>query len=92
MNNTKLVNGNRVTLTEQEILAEQNKAVEWESGEEERLSKSIRNERDIILSETDKMALSDRTLTPEWATYRQGLRDITDQENFPHLVTWPVKP
>jgi hypothetical protein len=89
---TKVVNGRRVALTEQEMLFEHNKAVEWDSGQGERLSKSIRNERNYILSETDKMALSDRTLTPEWATYRQQLRDITSQEGFPYSVTFPTKP
>jgi len=38
------------------------------------------------------MALSDNTLTPEWSTYRQALRDITEQEGFPYQVTWPTKP
>jgi hypothetical protein len=92
MTTTKLVNGNRVLLTEQEVLAEQNKITEWDSKEGERLSESIRNERDKILSGTDKMALSDRTLSPEWNTYRQELRDITNQTDFPHNITWPTKP
>ena len=45
-----------------------------------------------LLAKTDYMALSDTTLTPEWATYRQALRDITEQQGFPPSVTWPVKP
>ena len=28
----------------------------------------------------------------EWATYRRDLLDITDQDSFPHNVTWPTKP
>lgn len=52
----------------------------------------IRAERNNRLSETDWMALSDNTMTPEWASYRQALRDITSQEGFPFAVEWPVKP
>ena len=27
-----------------------------------------------------------------WATYRQALRDIPNQEGFPTDVAWPAKP
>jgi hypothetical protein len=54
--------------------------------------RNIRNQRDNLLSQTDWMALSDNTMTPEWSSYRQSLRDITTQEGFPFLVGWPVKP
>ena len=27
-----------------------------------------------------------------WATYRQALRDVPEQEGFPNTVVWPVKP
>jgi hypothetical protein len=53
---------------------------------------AVRNKRDRLLSDTDWMALSDNTMTPAWASYRQALRDITTQEGFPFLVGWPVKP
>lgn len=52
----------------------------------------IRQERNRLLSDTDWMALSDNTMTPAWASYRQALRDISEQEGFPHNVTWPTKP
>ena len=53
---------------------------------------AVRNQRDRLLSDSDWRALSDNTLTPEWATYRQALRDITGQAGFPYSVVWPVKP
>ena len=56
------------------------------------LAAEIRAERGLRLSETDWMALSDNTMTPEWASYRQALRDLTAQEGFPHTVEWPNKP
>lgn len=48
--------------------------------------------RDKLLEDTDWTALSDRTMTPEMATYRQALRDITTQDGFPYAVEWPLKP
>jgi hypothetical protein len=53
---------------------------------------AVRNQREHLLSDTDWMALSDNTMTPEWASYRQALRDVTSQEGFPYDVTWPTKP
>ena len=54
--------------------------------------RNIRNQRDNLLQQTDWMALSDNTMTPAWASYRQALRDITAQEGFPFSVDWPAKP
>ena len=53
---------------------------------------AVRNQRNRLLADTDWMALSDNTMTPEWATYRQALRDITEQTGFPYSVNWPTKP
>jgi hypothetical protein len=53
---------------------------------------AVRNQRNRLLSDTDWMALSDNTMTPEWASYRQALRDITEQTGFPYSVVWPTKP
>jgi len=52
----------------------------------------VRKKRNAFLEETDWTALSDNTLTPEMASYRQALRDITDQAGFPYEVDWPEKP
>jgi len=53
---------------------------------------NVRAHRNRLLSDTDWMALSDNTMSPAWASYRQALRDITAQEGFPYSVTWPTKP
>lgn len=53
---------------------------------------SIRLERDSLLADTDWTALSDVTMSPEMAAYRQALRDITAQSGFPDNVTWPTRP
>ena len=57
-----------------------------------RLADSIRLERDIKLAATDWRASSDLTLSTEWATYRQALRDIPSQAGFPNTITWPTEP
>jgi len=53
---------------------------------------NVRSQRDQKLKDTDWMGLSDVTMSAEWATYRQSLRDITAQDGFPHSVTWPTEP
>lgn len=51
----------------------------------------VRENRNLLLELSDKMALADR-ITDEWRTYRQALRDIPAQSGFPANVTWPVDP
>jgi len=54
--------------------------------------KLLREERDRKLAETDWWASSDLTMTTEQTTYRQALRDITDNATSLDDVTWPTKP
>ena len=58
----------------------------------ETFATSVRNRRNKLLTETDWMALSDVAMTAEMTTYRQALRDVTQQSGFPNTVVWPVKP
>ncbi len=52
----------------------------------------LRTERNRLIAETDYLALSDATLTSTMATYRQALRDITDNATSLDDVSWPTKP
>ena len=52
---------------------------------------NVRSERDLKLQDTDWRASSDLTLSDDWKTYRQALRDITTQSN-PYDITWPTEP
>ena len=54
--------------------------------------KELRAERDRLIAATDWWAGSDRTMTAEQTTYRQALRDITDNATSLSDVTWPTKP
>lgn len=56
----------------------------------------IREERNGLLAETDKYMTLDYPISDEDRSkirlYRQALRDITKQEEFPTNVVWPEKP
>lgn len=56
----------------------------------------IRMERDRLLAETDWVvtkAYETQTEVPQaWSEYRQQLRDLPTQPNFPHGTVWPAKP
>ena len=59
------------------------------------LAAQVRAERDMRLMQTDWIYLPDVT-PPEdiaaWKAYRQGLRDVPQQEGFPGEVSWPLGP
>ena len=54
---------------------------------------AVRADRTKRLADSDWTQLADSTADKEaWATYRQALRDITDQAGFPWTITWPDAP
>ncbi len=49
--------------------------------------------RDAMLSETDWRVLSDSSSPSQaWLDYRQALRDVPSQAEFPDNIVWPTKP
>lgn len=52
----------------------------------------LRQKRNQLIEETDYLALSDTTLSPEMAAYRQELRDLPANTVDPVNPVWPVKP
>ncbi len=64
--------------------------------EHEKLATEIREKRDKLLTETDWTQVTDTVLSvekqEEYKNYRQALRDITEQEEFPYKVIFPEKP
>jgi hypothetical protein len=71
---------------------------EWEF-DSERFWTGLRKRRNLLLSSSDWTRLDDNGLSDtqreEWATYRQALRDITENlNNIESLddVPWPTKP
>lgn len=55
------------------------------------ISALVREMRNDLLSSTDWWAGSDHTMTEAQIAYRQDLRNLPDQTDFP-VVNWPTKP
>ena len=53
---------------------------------------TARKTRDTKIAESDWMALLDVTMSNDWKTYRQALRDVPSQDGFPNDITWPTEP
>ena len=56
------------------------------------LAASERATRDELLKATDHYGLSDVTMSSDMTTYRQALRDVPQQTDFPSTISWPTKP
>ena len=53
----------------------------------------VRSERNAKLAASDWTQLADSTADKAaWATYRQALRDVTEQSGFPWTIEWPTQP
>jgi len=57
-------------------------------------AKGIREQRDLLLDESDFAVLPDSPVADvePWKTYRQALRDVPQQAGFPNDIEWPEKP
>ena len=68
-------------------------AQELSDGRENK-ARDIRIQRNTILLLTDHTQIEDylKDDKQDWKTYRQELRNITDQETFPDSVEWPTPP
>ena len=57
--------------------------------------KQIRKDRDQLLDQTDwivtKATETDTSVSTDWKTYRQALRDVPSQSD-PDNITWPERP
>lgn len=62
---------------------------------QERKSEKIRAERNRLLAESDWTQANDSPLSEterrKWRAYRQALRDMPSQTDFPRSVVWPEK-
>lgn len=70
-----------------------------EKTEAEKLAEAeeqVRAQRDSLIAATDFLMASDYPISDEdraaVAAYRQALRDVPQQEGFPHEVVWPEAP
>lgn len=86
----KLENGIVIPLTDAEI-AEFNAGKLTDAEITAQKWELVRIERNKKLQESDWRAMSDLTLSDDWKTYRQALRDVPTQSD-PFNVTWPTMP
>jgi hypothetical protein len=91
-NDTKIVNGVTIELTDEEQAERVVAKKTWDDGETNRKWASIRASRDIKLMDSDWMANSDVTMSDAWKTYRQALRDLPASKSNPDDITWPTPP
>jgi hypothetical protein len=91
----KLVDGVKVILSDAEIAQRQADEIAWNNGAFDRSLSSLRAKRNLLLAQTDYLALSDNTLSAAMSSYRQSLRDLTEGLSTVeqvNSVVFPVKP
>ena len=61
---------------------------------DEELAHIARMERGELLKKSDWTQLPDvsESIRLAWASYRQALRDVPQQEEFPSNINWPIAP
>lgn len=65
----------------------------YKSQKDAEQAKNVREQRTQKLADCDWTQLGDSPVDKTaWATYRQGLRDITKQSGFPWDIQWPTQP
>jgi len=93
----KLVNGQIVPLTAEEIAQRQAEETAWNNGAFDRAMADLRSKRDRLLSSCDWVMMSDSPIADKsnWETYRQSLRDITNgltTVEEVQAIVFPTKP
>lgn len=89
----KIVNGERIELTPEEIAEKQAREQAWEASKEDRAWKQLRRERDALLTASDWTQIPDCTVDQTaWATYRQALRDLPENTTDVYNPVYPTKP
>ena len=87
----KIVNGEVIEMTEEEV----SEYILW-AEENARQSKTadVRDRRNALLTSTDWTQAADvpQAIKDKYATYRQALRDVPQQEGFPDNIVWPTQP
>ena len=91
----KIVDGKQIQFTAEEEAEADKLAKAWADNASVRRMANLRRQRNQLLIETDWMANSDVTMSNDWKTYRQALRDITKQtptDDALSNIKFPDKP
>ena len=86
----KLDDGTIRAQTDDEIAADRNAFhLDAQAGEAREQRRKLLEQSDWVVT---KAAESSSAVSSEWITYRQALRDIPSQSEFPASIDWPTKP
>jgi len=88
---TKYILGPVFTDTEEATATEQEAA--YKAAKDAEQAKTVRTSRGERLKDSDWTQVADAPVNKAaWATYRQALRDVTEQSGFPWTIDWPTQP
>ena len=91
----KIENWIKIQFTAEEEIARDAEEKAWNDSAFDRAITNLRFKRNRLLSETDWMANSDVTISDDWKTYRQQLRDLPsglDTVEKVEAKEFPTKP
>ena len=88
----KMVNGERIQFTAEEEKARDLEEQAWADAAPARRMADLREQRNQLLADTDWMGNSDVTMSADWKTYRQALRDLPANTKDPANPIFPTKP
>ena len=95
MTRYKMVGNERIECTAEEVAELNALKTSWDNAAPARALAELRYKRDNLLRKTDIFALADLTMTDGMKTYRQALRDITNELTTVEqieAVVFPTKP
>lgn len=87
----KIVNGEVIEMTEEEV----SEYLLWvQENAKQSKTADVRDRRNALLTSTDWTQVTDvpQAIKDKYATYRQALRDVPQQEGFPDNIVWPTQP
>ena len=90
-----LIDGVKVQFTAEEEAIRDAEELAFPNELFNRCMNNLRVKRNLLLAQTDYLALSDQTMSAEMTTYRQALRDITNgltTVEDVEAVVFPEKP
>ena len=86
-----MIDGESVPLSEEERIELEQRDVD--GPDINLLAYQVRAQRNSLLALSDWTRLDDAPVNKAlWAAYRQALRDVPQQADFPLDVQWPVEP
>ena len=85
--------GNIPFTAEEEAIRDAEEAA-YAAGANDRKASEVREERNKKLAATDWTQTADvpQAVKDSYVSYRQALRDISNQSGFPNEIVWPIAP